>query len=105
MEQEIHNIESGSGVYDSTGHEVGTVVFVFRQLSLPDGGTDPNATLTSEDMVEVRTTGFLGLGAYIHIHLRDIQSVTSNTLLLTKSFAELQQMEQHDLPVSRNGPH
>ena len=105
MEHEVHRIERGMEVYDAAGHEIGTVAFVFRQLHLPAGGTDPETALTSEDMVEVKTTGCLGLGAYLHLHLSDIETVTDTTLFLTRSLAELKAAEQHDTPALPGEPH
>ena len=55
VEHDFHKIEPGMEVYDSAGHEIGTVARVFRQVYLPASGTDPDTALTGEDMVDVKT--------------------------------------------------
>jgi hypothetical protein len=92
-EHDFQSIEPGMEVYDSAGQEIGTVAGVFRQLYLPISGTEPNAALTEEEMVDVKMIGILGLGAHLHLHLSDIRTVMGSSLVLARSLAEQLQAE------------
>jgi hypothetical protein len=105
MQDDLHSIEPGMEVYDSTGHEVGTIAFIFRQLHLPPSGAEPDTALIEEDMAEIKTTGFLGLGAHLHVHLSDVEQIRGGTVFLARSLAALKESEQHDTPVPPGEPH
>ena len=100
QEELLSQIHPGMPVCDSTGHEVGTILFVYRQLRMPQLVDDQ---APSEQRLEIKTHGFLGLGERIHIGASDVCAVSSGAVLLCKPLAELRAAE-HPHPSSQPGP-
>lgn len=89
LESEVAKLAPGMDVYDATGHRIGVVTAVARRLRLDPGCPDPSIPCVEEQVLDVHTSGFLGLGERIDIPLALIERLEVHCIFLTRPVREL----------------
>jgi sporulation protein YlmC with PRC-barrel domain len=90
------HLQPGMDVFDATGHNIGRVTAIARRLVWEPGCPDPNVPCVEEKVLDVHTSGFLGLGERIDVPLSMIESVEDHCIILSRPATELR--HHHRLP-------
>ncbi len=100
---DLNQVQPGMEVCDRNGVKVGAVAHVYRDPVL-EAESAVGQESASKRMVEVKT-GLLGLGKHLFVPMNGIQAVTSESVVLSRSREEFDQMGWASRPASLAEPH